>query len=387
MAAASSTPCSGAPASTPSPTAFLSTPNSCVRIHCARRQIDSPVGVFSRDHSKYFPPACDLWQADRVPRSPLESRVPFARWFATDTEANYYAKGNRAFSVESVGYEFNSVGYRSDEFERAPGGALVVFVGDSNTLGVGTPWDRVWTSIVTGHLEERWGVPVRQCNLAWNGTGADYAAMIVHQTVDTLRPDAVFVLWSYLDRLTWFPEPHRQTHFMANFVANVSAQDTTAHAAYLRLATESHMFFNYVRNCQLVAARLSAAGIPYYWGNQDRLPDELLRRYVPLEGYVGKWARAESDLARDGWHAGASTQAAFAASMLDALERDDLRLGHRPAGRPSLPLPPPTRPGKAGSRKAPKVAAIVPDRLQAAARELGFRRRVRSMKRKDPFIY
>lgn len=343
--------------------------------------------MFGRDYSKYFPPDCDLWQADRVPRSPLEPRVPFARWFATDTEANYYAKGNRAFSVESVAYEFNSLGYRGDEFKREPGGALVVFVGDSNTLGVGTPWDRVWTSIVTGHLQERWGVPVRQCNLAWKGTGADYAAMIVHQTVDTLRPDAVFVLWSYVDRLMWFPEPHRQTHFIANFVGNASAEDTTALAAYLRLATESHMFFNYVRDCQFVGARLSAAETPYYWGNQGRLPHELLRRYVPLTGYVGKWTRTESDLARDGWHAGADTHAGFAASVIDTLERDDVTLADRPTGRPSLPPPPPTRRRRAERPRAAKVAAIVPDRLQTAAREWRLRRRVRSMKRKDPFIY
>jgi len=343
--------------------------------------------VFSRGHTEYVSPGCDLWQADRVPRSPLEPGVRFAHWFATDTEASYYAKGNRAFSVESVGYEFNSLGYRGEEFDREHGGALVVFVGDSNTLGVGIPRDQVWTSIVTEHLQERWGAAVRQCNLAWNGTGADYAAMIVHQTVDTLRPDAVFVLWSYVDRLTWFPEPHRQAHFMANFSGNVSARDAPAHGAYLRLATESHMFFNYVRDCQFVAARLSAAGVPYYWGNQDRLPLELLQRYVPLEGYVGAWTRTESDLARDGWHAGTNTQATFAASVIDALERDDLKLGHRSAGRPPLPLPPPTRRGKARSPRATKVAAIVPDRLQTAARELRVRRRVRSMKRKDPFIY
>lgn len=343
--------------------------------------------MLSRDPTKYLPPASDLWQADRVPRSPLEPHVPFARWFATDTEANYYIKGNRAFSVESVSYEFNSLGYRGAEFEREPGGALVVFVGDSNTVGVGTPWDLVWTSVVTKHLEARWEVPVRQCNLGWKGTGPDYAAMIVHQTLETLKPDAVFILWPWIDRMSWFPQPHRQAHFMANFAGNLSAQDAPAHEAYLRLATESQMFFNYVRNCQFVAARLSAARVPYYWGNLEQLSPDLLRRYVPLQGYLGNWARIKSDPARDGSHAGVNTHANFAATVIDALDRDDLPPGRHGAGGPSVLFPSVSRRRPAASFSGSKVAAIVPDRLHSAVREFRLRRRVRSMKRKDPFIY
>ena len=41
-------------------------------------------------------------------------------------------KGNRAFSVESVGYEFNSYGYRAGS-RGEPGGALALFLGDSFT--------------------------------------------------------------------------------------------------------------------------------------------------------------------------------------------------------------------------------------------------------------
>src|SRR3712207_8170656 len=43
------------------------------------------------------------------------------------------------------GYSFNSLGYRGPEFERGPSEAAVVFVGDSNTFGLGTPWEGLWT--------------------------------------------------------------------------------------------------------------------------------------------------------------------------------------------------------------------------------------------------
>ena len=107
-------------------------------------------GVFE---SKFAPSACEFWQANRIPHSPLYPRTQFLRWFDTDSEENYRKRGNQAFSVESVGYEFNSLGYRGPEFNREPGEAVVMFLGDSYTFGVGMPWEKLWTSLLTKHLE------------------------------------------------------------------------------------------------------------------------------------------------------------------------------------------------------------------------------------------
>ena len=120
------------------------------------------------------------------------------------------------FSVESVGYEFNSLGYRGAELEFRPGEKAVMFLGYSNTLGLGMPWEQLWTSLVTNQLQECWGVPVHQHNLGWAATGADYVAMMVHQAVEVLRPAAVFVLWSFVGRTMWFPDPRHQAHFLPN---------------------------------------------------------------------------------------------------------------------------------------------------------------------------
>lgn len=341
-----------------------------------------PSGVFDEDEGHFAPAACQFWQVGRVPRSPLWPRTDFVRWLHTDSEENYERRGNRDFSVESVGYAFNSLGYRGPEFVCEAGEPCVLFVGDSNTFGTGMPWERLWSSLVVEELSQRWGTSVRQCNMAWGGTGSDYTAMVVHQSASVLMPAAIVILWSYVGRMTWFADPRRQVHFIPEWAPGI---DTAEHAAYLRLATQPQGFFNYVRNFFLVCDRLSLLGIPFYWGNLEAFSTELLSHYLPLDGYVGRFEKR--DLARDGRHGGIESHAAFARLVLDAMERDGLDGRERQAGVLAAsaseqnfseldPEPPP-------ERRRGRLARGV-DAVLASGRA---RRRIRALKRKDPFIY
>ncbi len=347
--------------------------------------------MFDKIQGEYSPAGCGFWQANRIPRSDLHPPVRFLRWFAGDSEDNYYQRGNHEFTVGSVGYEFNTLGYRGPEFVREPGEAVAVFVGDSNTFGIGMPWEQLWTSIVTKHLEQRWGVPVRQCNLAWPGTGSDYAAMMIHQTIDVIKPDVVFILWSYTARLTWFPDPGHQVHFRAVAAeehppwASFAPTDQE-HAAYLRLATQSQGFFNYIRNFHLVNSRLQQLGTAYYWGNQENLSIEILRHYLPLDGYVGRWTRMKSDFARDRLHAGEKSHARFAASVTEALDRGSVHRVEPAFGSEPLAVSPPHRIRPESIARFGNIP-LLGRPIQSALTELKLRHRVRTMKRKDPFIY
>ena len=342
-------------------------------------------GVFQGDEGKFAPSVCEFWQANRIPRSPLYPHAQFLRWFGTDSEENYRNRGNKAFSVESVGYEFNSLGYRSPEFNREPGEAVVMFLGDSHTFGMGMPWEMLWASLVTKHLEQRYGVPVRQCNLGWGGTGSDYAAMMVHQSVDVLKPDAVFILWSFISRMTWFADTSRGVHFVPEWVHNEYTQE---HSAYSRLATESHGFFNYVRNFHLVRERLLRLGIPYYWGTFEQFSREMLEPYLPLDGFAGCWEMR--DLARDGLHGGRESHAFFATSVVSTLARGTLVWPRTNSESPvetirSVPVPY----GAISQRTSAldKIQLLVPRSIRKLIANLRVRRRLRAIKRKDPFIY
>jgi hypothetical protein len=335
------------------------------------------LGFFHGDERAFSGRACEFWQAGRIPHSPLSPRTRFERWLHTDSEENYYARGNRDFSVESVGYEFNSLGYRGPELALQPGEAGVVFLGDSNTLGLGMPWDSIWTSLVTRRLQERWGVAVRPVNLAWSATGSDYTAMMIHQTVDELRPAAVFILWSFVGRMTWFPDPRNQVHFIPEWTSDVHAD---SHAAYLRLATEAHGFFNFVRNFQFVHERLSRLDIPCYWGHLEQFSRDFLAPYVPLDRFVGSWEAV--DVARDARHAGVQSHLLFADRVMAAVARDGV-------GVPAVPPRRRTRPARGASARpfAARLVTLAPRSLRHRFDALRLAWRVRAMKRKDPFIY
>jgi hypothetical protein len=299
----------------------------------------------------------------------------------TDTEENYYNRGNKDFSVEDVGYEFNSLGYRGPNFERVAGEAAVMFVGDSNTLGLGMPWDKLWTSQVVKYLAQRWGAPVRQFNLAWAGTGSDYVAMMVHQAVDVLRPEAVFILWSFIERMDWFADTRSLVRFHANYVPPSREKD---HSAYLRLATPAQRFFNYVRNFHFVNERLQRLQVPYLWGNLEQFSLEMLRTYLPLAGYAGNWTIL--DLARDGCHGGLRSHAFFADLMVAAIERDKAIPTRAPDNLGATPL----QSGPAGQiSRSERISGLFTrsKRVRELLDRIHFDRRVRASRRKDPFIY
>lgn len=333
--------------------------------------------------SEFGPEVCEFWQPNRIPYSPLYPRTRFARWLSTDSEENYHRRGNKAFSLEGVGYEFNALGYRGPDFHCRPEEAAVMFVGDSNTMGVGMPWESLWTTQVTRRLEERWGRPVRQCNLGWLGTGSDYTAMMVHQAVDVIRPEAVFVLWSFMSRMTWFASPRRQVHFLPQ---PPESDDRQEHSAYLRLASDAQGFFNFVRNFTLVRERLLRLGIPYHWGTLEQFPRDMLETYLPLDDYAGTLEKL--DLARDGRHSGLKSHATFVERLMATLDRQAAN------GATKAPS------SSSRERAAPHPgasSAVAPGRFDAAGGSvaairglldgLRMRRRVRALKRRDPFIY
>ena len=94
---------------------------------------------------------------------------------------------------------------------------------------------------------------------------------------------------------------------------------------------------------------------------------------------MGSWDPV--DRARDGRHAGIRTHAAFAAAMVEAMERAD---GGRPdeirAAAPSPQYPTPTW-------TARPLSDRLPQSVRGTITAMRLRRRIRAMRRRDPFIY
>jgi hypothetical protein len=209
--------------------------------------------------------------------------------------------------------------------------------------------------------------------------------MMVHQSVDVLKPDAVFILWSFISRMTWFADTYRRVHFVPEWVHKKYTQE---HSAYLRLATESHGFFNFVRNFHLVRDRLLRLGIAYYWGTFEQFSREMLEPYLPLDGFAGCWKMM--DLARDGSHGGLKSHAFFAESVISAMKRGALSRPRRnwlstAEANGAVAVPYAAISGQPSTLD--RINALLPRPIRELIGNLRVRRRVRAMKRKDPFIY
>jgi hypothetical protein len=277
------------------------------------RKLFKPHVMFRGVESTLSPATCEFWQLNRIPYSPLPAGTRYARWLSSDSEENYKRRGNREFSPESVNYNFNSYGYRSDEFDVDRSPPAIVFIGCSNTLGIGIPFEALWTTIVTRYFQEQWKTTVLQYNLAWMGTGSDHVAMMVHQCIDLLKPAAVFVLWSYVNRMTWFADVKRRFHFLPDSTRYAPPKE---HEAFLLLSTDAQAFFNYVRNYNFVYDRLFRRNIPFFCGNLEQFSIDTLRNYVPTDCFVGRWNRL--DAARDNQHSGVKSHADFAVRTIAA---------------------------------------------------------------------
>ena len=76
-------------------------------------------------------------------------------------------------------YKFNSQGFRSPEFTNDP---TIMFLGCSFTMGMGLPFEDLWTTLVTKELG------LAQANLAQAGTSADTAFRMTLGWLDKIKP-------------------------------------------------------------------------------------------------------------------------------------------------------------------------------------------------------
>ena len=111
-------------------------------------------------------------------------------WLAMDAENRYNTNLRENFALlnhynwidKVIEYKFNSLGFRSMEFDHSPN---VVFIGCSETQGIGIRQEDRWTELVASSLN------LSCFNLAIGGASADTAFRLLYAYIDKLRPKLV----------------------------------------------------------------------------------------------------------------------------------------------------------------------------------------------------
>jgi hypothetical protein len=81
-------------------------------------------------------------------------------------------------------YKFNSHGFRCEEFTEDP---TIMFLGCSNTCGIGLPIDNIWPEMVSKNLN------MRCANLGMGGASNDTTFRMCHGWIDNINPKIVIL--------------------------------------------------------------------------------------------------------------------------------------------------------------------------------------------------
>ena len=265
---------------------------------------------------------------DRLGRYWVRGELPVMLWQDIPASSEFLwlhcdqpAQASGPYKDAPIVYKTNANGFRSREIDLASTNKKIMFVGCSITMGVGVPYDEVWTSVATQSIEASLGVPVEQHNLGYSGHGNDFFSMLVHQVLPILKPDLLVVLFAEFARRTHFHRFGRSKPFLPGWVmANQKAE----YEAFIQLQTESNDFMDFVRQHSLIDATARLNGIPWAWQTwaQRSLPAPAqLQKYVrtdnmidcpfPTFGPAATNDTMRADLARDGVHPGPRTNREF----------------------------------------------------------------------------
>jgi hypothetical protein len=138
-----------------------------------------------------------------LPDVVLPSRVN-QRWANTgiDTLENCLDPDHFRSYEHDVQYEYNSRGFRDDEWptDTAELAQAIWCVGDSFTVGVGSPRSHTWPWML--QLDSG----VRTINVGMDGASNNWIARQAVQILEHVRPEKMIIHWSYLHRREGFNE-------------------------------------------------------------------------------------------------------------------------------------------------------------------------------------
>jgi hypothetical protein len=105
--------------------------------------------------------------------------------YKRNLKENYKLLEDNNWINKSFTYKFNSHGFRCDEFTAQP---TIMFLGCSNTCGIGLPIESIWPELVSKQLN------MRCANLGQGAGSNDTMFRLCHGWIDVINPKIVCVL-------------------------------------------------------------------------------------------------------------------------------------------------------------------------------------------------
>ena len=231
-------------------------------------------------------------------------------------------------------YHFNSLGYRSEEFD--PTARLKIFVsGCSYTFGLGMEPDQAWPGLLKKMVADKLGVPLDRANLqnfSQVGASNDYIARTIVRQCERVRPDLAVIAFTHRERAEYLSPG--VTRNLGLWDLDHPEEWAAPAIRYFSMLTEEAASLDLLRNMLLVQWAMARRRIPYLmlWMNRtplDRPPVTELEPLRQLRDMVdpARWSprcllepgiHVESNLVDR--HPGPMSHANFAPLVVEALD-------------------------------------------------------------------
>jgi hypothetical protein len=119
-----------------------------------------------------------------------DRRNCYLTWCPSDNPEAYKEEGQfgpNPYTPKSFGYQFNSHGFRCDEFD-LPSPIPILFLGCSFTEGTGVPKEAVWAYQILEKIKAKTGKDIPYWNLAVGAAGIDTQASFLTDLGDIIKP-------------------------------------------------------------------------------------------------------------------------------------------------------------------------------------------------------
>jgi hypothetical protein len=223
-------------------------------------------------------------------------------------------------------YYFNSLGFRSEEFD--PDAPLKLFVGGcSQSFGTGIDLEESWAFLFKQRLAERHGLPEQSVNLmnfSQGGASNDYITRTLIEQSSLVRPDVIVAGFTHMSRFEILDETmavHLGPIDLEEFDKAGGNPEIKRLAEFLTLGTdENQQKIRMIKNVLLFQYFCRSRDIPFIFFffesilNEDllsalRVPiTETLYEQIDLDHLVPINRAIRVDRAADGLHPGPRSQ-------------------------------------------------------------------------------
>lgn len=196
---------------------------------------------------------------------------------------------------DNIVYNYNSTGFRSDEFTKEHNGKHVLFAGCSETEGAGDNIENCWAGILYSHLSKNNNLS-GFFNLGRSGWGWQIIIANIFEYIKKYnKPDELFIMFPNIGRFyEWIEKEGDEVYVYKGTIPNNSHPNPKAKLKKENLTVKEQraMIVNFTLSIKMLEEYCKSNNIKLYWGTWDQ-DDEYNYKMIGFNNLVSFISKEE----------------------------------------------------------------------------------------------